>query len=161
MNIEYTLSNEEFIEGSVENRIHHKYYKIGEFIENYILTFLSVLLLTLLFKENIVFFILLYIVCLLTIPLVRKKKRNDVIKKNIKSNISKKSICIKDDTILITSSFYEKSLTKKSIDRFLETDKYIHIYTNNHRDNIFIPKRIFEVESHKKEFLDFLNKYHQ
>ncbi|WP_160675119.1 YcxB family protein [Clostridium sp. C8-1-8] len=158
MNIEYTLSEEEFIQGSIENKTHHKYYKKGKLIETYVLTFFSSLLLTLISGENFVFFIILYIVCILIIPLVTKKKINDVIKKNIKYNLSKKSIFLNDESILVTSSLSQKEIPRKSLDRLLETDKYIHLYTNDYKDTIFVPKRIFESLEEEKKFLDYINK---
>ncbi|MEQ8197515.1 MAG: YcxB family protein [Clostridiaceae bacterium] len=158
INIQYELSKAEFIEGKAENKKKCKDYKKRMFILNYVVSFMTSATITFAKNADIFYFTKSYILLIVILTIINKKSLQIVIKGQAKHEIYKVSVNLSDKGIMLVTDNRKVILSWQLFLRIVETDQYIHIYTDSKND-IFIPKKAFINEDDKTMFIEQLNKF--
>jgi len=158
INIQYELSRAEFIEGKTENKKRSNDYKKRMFILNYIIPFLTSAIITFAKNADMFYFIKSYLLIAVIFIVINRKSLQIVIKGQAKHEIYKFSVNLNDKGIVFITDNCKVILGWALFLRIVETDQYIHIYTDSKND-IFIPKKAFINDDDKKNFMEKLNDY--
>ncbi|MEQ8156142.1 MAG: YcxB family protein [Clostridiaceae bacterium] len=115
---------------------------------------------TITFAKNadIFYFTKSYILLVVIFIIINTKSLQIVIREQAKHEIYKFSVNLSDKGIVFITDNCKVILGWPLFLRIVETDQYIHIYTDSKND-IFIPKKAFINDDDKKNFIKELNDY--
>jgi len=104
------------------------------------------------------FYLEVYILFIILFPTIYKEGLLKKIRKKVKYTIYKFSVTLDDNGIEYATYTYRINIKWSSVTGIVETDRYLHVYTDS-KEEIFIPKKIFKNDEEKNQFITELTNF--